>query len=293
MNKVVYIEKNDIYSTLTTWIYCAFHMAYTAKKHGIAACINWTRGKSLQALDDEIMFNKIPNQYEWYFDQSFTCIGDYRSATWLWESQGWGHNIKDENFMSQPLLTIKEYYKKHLHFNSLTDERGNQLVNKYNIDFSKTIGISWRGTDIYLDGRPRLPIEIYFPFIDDILNDNPDFRIMATAEEQGILEPLLKRYPNAFVIDEFVSAPNGAKNNPEKLAIDKRSGYEKGLQSVLMVWLFSKCAYYIKNRSSTGAVASWLSNGTIISLGHPENLGYEAAGDYYEINGQRKTPLYR
>ncbi len=288
----IYIQKNDIHSTLTTWIYCAFHMMWTAEHTG-DPYINWPKGDSLKALEDNSKFAEIPNMYEWYFEQPFSYPWDNKKdPVWTWEKPGWGHGIEDKGFISQPLSVIKAYYQKHLCFNRATNARGEQLVNKYNIDFSKTIGITWRGTDIYLDGRPRLPIELYFPFIDDILNENPDYRIMCTAEETGILDPLFKHYPQAFLVEEFVSAPLGAKDNPEKLS-SRLSGYEKGLQPTLMVWLFSKCAYYIKNRSSTGAVASWMSTGNIISLGHPETLGYESFGDYYEINGERKTPLYK
>lgn len=270
---MIYLEKNDIHSTLTTWIYCAMWQKWAVEQQEKESYINWHNG--VKSYHDAEMFKKVPNQYEWYFSQP---QGE-RTETWTWE------NWKDPSpvpFMAQPLKVIKDYYKKHLHFNEETNRRGRLLVDKYNIDFSKTIGITWRGTDIYLDGRPRVPIETYFPFIDEVLTDG--MRIMCTAEEQGILDPLMKHYPQAFVVEEFISAPHGAKENPERHS--KVSGYERGLQPVLMVWLFSKCAHYIKNRSSTGAVASWLSDGRIVSLHHPENLGFPANTNTAEIEGK-------
>lgn len=281
--KKVYIEKNDIHSTLTTWIYCAFWQMWAAEQLGYQSFIHWPTGKFLQSYEDKEMFAKIPNAYEWYFEQPIN-EDSTNSETWTWE------NWKDPSsipFMAQPLQVIKDYYKKHLIFNQATNERGMKLVEKYNIDFSKTIGITWRGTDIYLDGRPRIPIEVYYLFIDDILEKKPMLRIMCTAEEEKILEPLLKRYPQAFTVDEFISSPFQSKHNPERWS--KVSGYERGLQPALMVWLFSKCAHYIKNRSSTGAVASWISNGRIVSIGHPENLGFPANTDTVEIEGQLYT----
>jgi hypothetical protein len=98
---------------------------------------------------------------------------------------------------------------------------------------------------------------------------------------------LFARYPNAFKIEEFLSAPFMGKDNPERFS--NVSGYERGLQPALMVWLFSKCAHYIKNRSSTGAVASWISDGRIVSIGHPENLGFPANTDTVEIEGKKYT----
>jgi len=261
---------------------------YTAEKLGYTPYINWpdkqTPPRALQAYQDKEMFQRIPNMYDWYFEQPFITNPTSKDQIWTWESPGWGHSIQDEGFISKPLETIKEYYQKHLKFSKFTNAAGEEIVKKYNIDFSKTIGITWRGTDIYLDGRPRIPIETYFPFIDEILDENPDYRIMCTAEEEEILRPLLARYPQAFLIEEFFSSPHQSKHNPERLS--DLPGFSRGLQPAVMVWLFSKCAHYIKNRSSTGAVASWLSSGRIVNLGHPETLGYENFPGYAQINGK-------
>lgn len=283
--KTIYIEKNDIAATLTTWIYCAFWMMHKAERDGNLPYINWPQSSCLYAYKDAEMFAKNPNMYDWYFKQPFISDPQGVDERWMWEKAGWGAGITDDlALMSQPLSYMKEYFKKYLHFNSTTNERGEALVKKYNIDFSNTIGITWRGTDIYLDGRPRIPIEVYFPFIDEILEKNPSMRLACTAEELGILDPLMARYPNAFIIEEFISSPNGSPHNPERLS--NVSGYERGLQPALMVWIFSKCAHYIKNRSSTGAVASWISSGRIVSIGHPENLGFPANTETAEIEGQ-------
>lgn len=280
----IYLQKNDIYSTLCTWFYCGYWQAWAAEQQGHTFYFNWHQNRGfLESYFDGEKFAQIPNAYDWYFVQPFD--NKQRDETWTWE------NWKDPSpvpFMAQPLSVIKEYYQRHLKFNEETNRRGQLLVDKYNIDFSKTIGITWRGTDIYLDGRPRIPIEKYFRFIDEILEKEPHNRIACTAEEDGILDPLLARYPNAFRIEEFISVPNGSKENPERHS--QVSGYERGLQPVLMVWLFSKCAHYIKNRSSTGAVASWLSKGRIVSIAHEETLSYLKMDDQVEIEGI-KYPL--
>lgn len=282
---MIYLEKNDIHSTLTTWIYCHFWMMWSYEQQGKSSYINWPKGKFLASYEDKKKFNEIPNAYDWYFHQpkDWRVISlEQPTETYTWEK--W-QDPCTVSLMSQPLSVIKDYYKKNLIFNEETNKRGQAIVEKYKIDFSKTIGISWRGTDIYLDGRPRISIEKYYRFIDQILNTNPDFRIACTAEEEKILDPLLARYPNAFLIEEFKQAPFESKHNPERFS--EVSGYERGLQPVLMVWLFSKMAHYIKNRSSTGAVASWLSDGRIVCIAHPENLGYEKLDNEVEIEGKR------
>ena len=280
---MIYLEKSDIHSTLTTWLYCHFWMLWSLEQRGQPdGYIRWPELKSVQSYYDKDKFAEIPNMYEWYFKQPKTFVhsGHHRIYTWEY----WVDDCPIP-FMSQPLSVIKDYYKKNLHFNEETNKRGEELVKKYNIDFSKTIGITWRGTDIYLDGRPRIPIERYFRFVDEIMERNPDFRIAATAEEERILEPLFARYHNAFHIEEFKQAPFESKHNPERFS--SVSGYERGLQPVLMVWLFSKCAHYIKNRSSTGAVASWLSEGRIVNIAHEETLSYLKMDDQVEIEGTK------
>lgn len=279
----VCLEKNDIHSTLTTWLYCHFWMMWAAEQQGKDAYIHWPTGKFLQSYEDRNKFREMPNAYDWYFVQPKMQTNN-TSEVWTWEM--W-KDTSPVSFMAQPLSVIKDYYKKHLHFNDETNKRGQAIVDKYDIDFSQTIGITWRGTDIYLDGRPRVPIETYYPFIDEILEIQPTLRIMCTAEEESILDPLLARYPQAFKIEEFISSPFQSQHNPERLS--NVSGYERGLQPALMVWLFSKCAHYIKNRSSTGAVASWLSNGRIVSICHPENLGFPANTNTVEIEGKLYT----
>ncbi len=291
----LYLEKNDIHSTLTTWIYCAYWQAWAAEQIGRTPYFHWPSGGFLQSYEDKEKFKQIPNGYDWYFVQPHFQTKPERHATWTWETPNWGANIDvtPYQFFSQSLADCKAFYKKTLKFNDEVNARGQALVDKYEIDFTKTIGVTWRGTDIYLDGRPHLPIEVYFPWIDDVLEKNPDHRIICTAEETQILDPLLKRY-NAVIIEEFEQVPIGGKNNPERFS--QRSGFERGMQPALMVWLFSKCAYYVKNRSSTGMVASFISEGSITTIGCDEKLTTWENGKPFAPIAERdgvQYPLYR
>lgn len=286
MNNIVTLEKNDIHSTLTTWIYCHFWMMWAAEQQGLLSYINWPKGGFVKSYEDIEMFAEKPNAFEWYFKQPMISFVPLVKDVRTWET--WT-DTSPVPFMAKPLSVIKDYYKKHLHFSDVVNERGQSLVNKYGIDFSKTIGITWRGTDIYLEslngnqGRKYTPIEYYYHWIDKALEQIPDAKIACTAEEDGVLEPLLKRYPQAFKIDEFYQAPKGSKDNPERFS--PISGFERGLQPALMVWLFSKCAWLIKNRASTSAVASWCSDGEIVNICHTEILGFPPHLEGVEYKG--------
>jgi len=177
MSKTIYLEKTDLAATLTTWIYCAMWQMWAAEQLGFNdVYINWEQGhkppRSLQAYEDA--GRKNSNQLEWYFRQPKLLTSPPKREycdIWTWEHHNWGSglDVSPYQFMSQPLSVIRDYYHKHLHFNDETNRRGKLLVDKYVIDFSKTIGITWRGTDVYLDGRPRIPIKDY-PFKTIVIN---------------------------------------------------------------------------------------------------------------------------
>lgn len=285
----LYLEKTDIGATLTTWVYCAMWQLWAAEKMGRKGFIHWPDDplRSLEPYRDPVAFAGSPNMFDWYFKQPLFDAPPERTETWTWE---YNPEAGQHNFMSQPLDVIKAYYREHCRFSDAVEARGRALAEKYAIDFGNTLAVTWRGTDCVTDGRPRLPIEVYFPFIDEIISEHPGLRIFATAEEEGVLDALLLRYPQAFTITEFYSAPNGSLQNPERFS--PFSGYERGMQPALLVWLLSKCAHYVKNRSSMGGVASWLSTGNIVCLAHPENLGYGFDITKAEIKGQI-VPLYR
>ncbi len=291
--KTVYLEKSDIGATLTTWVYCAMWQLFAAEAEGKQVYINWpaTPGRSLQPYQDPAAFARQPNMYDWYFEQPHVAQPPPREEVWEWESRENGEHVGKHQLFGLPMPELKAFYRKNCRLNSDVNVRGEALAAKYGVDFSNTLAVSWRGTDCVLDGRPRLPIEVYFPFIEDILEKEPSLRIFATAEEEGILSPLVSRYGSrVFTVSEFYASPNGCKDNPERFS--PFSGHERGMQPALMVWFLSRCKHYIKNRSSVGATASWLSQGNIVCLAHPLNLGHGFDLTKAEVDG-KLVPLYR
>lgn len=290
MKPVVYLEKADIAATLTTWIYCAMWQLYAAINTGKTGYIHWPQQKnrSLLPYQDPAKFKEQPNMYDWYFVQPFHANPPPRTEAWLWESPV--PEMAEHNLMGLTFEEINRFYLEHLDFNPVVHQRGAALVARYGIDFDKTIGLSWRGTDNVTDGRPRIPIEFYYPFLDEIMEVEPDCRICCTAEEERILDPLLARYPSAFRVEEFFSSPLGHRQNPERFS--PFSGFERGMQPALMVWLFSRCRHYIHNRASTAAVADWMSSrkGRMICLGCNPTLDYTVVPIVHPKTGAQMWP---
>lgn len=267
---VVYLEKSDVYATLSTWFYCCFWQLYAAEKSGHVGYVHWPQQhmRSLHPHQDPVAFARKPNMFDWYCEQPHWKGEGVppRDLTWLWE------NCPETGtycLMGQPIEVIRDYFQRNLIFNEEVRQRAQAIADKYAIDFDNTLALSWRGCDSTDDGRPRMPIQTYFPFIDEILNENPGLRIFATAEEQTIMDPVVSRYPGrVFMISEFFSAPLGYKLHSEY--VNPVSGFERGMQTCCMISTLSKCKFYIKNRSSMAMVAAWLSNGHIVNLAHPE-----------------------
>lgn len=271
-NETVYLEKTDTGATLATWWYCAMWQLYTAEKCGLTGYINWPKGRSLIPHQDETTFANYPNMFDWYCWQPHfkNLPAPPRTKTWIWEQCP---ELGQYCFAAQSLAFIREWYQKHLIFKPNVIADTHAIIHKYGINCNNTLAITWRGCDSTDDGRPRMPIETYYPFIDQILAEEPNLAIFATAEETTVVDTLKKRYPQTFTIPEFFSAPFGYKGHSEYL--NPTTGYERGLQTCVLVNLLSKCKHHIKNRSSMSAVASWLNkDGNIICLAHGEDLGY-------------------
>ncbi len=295
--KTIYIEKTDISGTLSNWVYCGLWQMYTAEKLGMRSYIHWPhdRKRALAHYYDDKKFKEVPNMWDWYFEQPMLDSAPPREDVWMWEQPrpDLAHALND-HYLYSSVGQIRAFYQKYLKFKPAVISRGNAIIAKYGVDPDKTTGVMWRGTESIHDGRPRMPIETYYPFIDDILYDSAlagksdEIRIMCSAEEETIIDPLLRRYPkNAFTVSEFAMSPLMAQergDNPEKFM--KCSGYEKGMQPAVLMYVFSKCKHLIKNRCTTSSIASWLSNGRTVCLAHPENLGHGFDITKAEIDGQ-------
>src|SRR6187431_426196 len=100
---MIYLEKNDIHSTLTTWLYCHFWMMWSYDPEPVY--INWPKGKSLKSYEDNDKFAQIQNMYDWYFIQPYGMSGLTTKDVRTWEH--WIDPVSP-SFMSQPLSVIKD-----------------------------------------------------------------------------------------------------------------------------------------------------------------------------------------
>lgn len=110
-------------------------------------------------------------------------------------------------------------------------------INKYNIDFEKTLGISvrtWTASHEFNINR-KYSFEIYKNAINDVLAKNPSINTIVLSLDNEIVESeyreLLKNYPNIIIFRE---------TNVNHLQY-----------VIIKMLLLSKCGYFICNRIST------------------------------------------
>jgi hypothetical protein len=196
--------------------------------------------------------------FEWYFRQPW-CQAKPPSDAAIWV-----HEESEAVLNRHPIENFYAFYRNHLFFNDDVIARFEALSRKYVLRPERTIAVSWRGTDNTTDGRPPTRIERYFPVIDELLEAEPDSALLIKPEERGAADALLERYPKAILPSEFFVALPGGRRMQDW--VSPASGYQRGMQAALLILLFSRCKYLLKNESNLGDIATRLSVGTVIRI---------------------------
>jgi hypothetical protein len=254
----VRLERIDLRASLSSWITTAMTSLHAAFHEGLGGYINWPTTSSPAAYRDPDAFSRCANMFEWYFRQPSCQACPPGGRTWVYETSQaiiGRHSIAD----------ARAFYRRHLLFNSEVTCRLETMLHRYRIRPENTIAVSWRGTDSVVDGRPRTPIETYFPVIDAILEAEPDAAIFAKPEEHGAAEALLRRYERVIIPSEFFTAPTGATQMQDWLSTE--TGYERGMQVILLILTFARCKYLVRNPANLSEIASYLSDGTVLRFG--------------------------
>jgi len=253
----VNLERTELRASLSSWITSAMNVLNAAAHEGLIGYIHWPRHRCPKAYEDDEAFARCPNMFEWYFDQP--CCRTHPSGAPIWPFED-----SHPTITKHPIADDAAFYRKHLLFNRDVTERFERLVAEHRLRLDSTIAVSWRGTDNVVDGRPRVPIEQYFPIIDRILEVEPELDVFVKAEEQGATEALLRRYPNAITLPEFFSARAGETQMQDW--VSPAPGYERGMEVALLILLFSKCKFLLKSSANLSDIAARLSSGTAVNV---------------------------
>ncbi|NQU81206.1 MAG: hypothetical protein HQ543_06775 [Bacteroidetes bacterium] len=227
---------------------------------------------TLEGIHDAIENNLIP-------------VADYRKGMEYYRDHGKPHNIWDLYF-EQPykaediiedfiiynfdavkrcpifmrnnvfdikrIMFLRPFVTKHLKVKTTILNRLDSIANKYDFNFDNTIGVCHRGTD--RGETPHVEYARYLPVINKLLSANRKLRIYIQSDEIEFVDFIRSRYPNSFHILDFqISSKTGSVVHKT----NKKSGYEMGIDCVLMMLLLSKCNYLVKNFSNLTDFAAY------------------------------------
>lgn len=148
--------------------------------------------------------------------------------------------------------------------NDVVSERIKFLENKYQIDPSKTISVSYRGTDKGTELTLASP-EAYLSVVKDILNENPDFKVLLQTDQTQVIQ-----YFHSILGDKLVffeETPSTTSNTVIWQIIENNGGdsidWQQWCDAAFRV--VSKCKYLVNH---TGNVAMF----TNLYRGNLENV---------------------
>ena len=246
-NKTLYGSRQDRYngffSILTVYFWAIVEL-YNQKM----------RPKNIDFSDEFIAYkrqNDIQNQldvYSCYFngDANKDIEGIEEGITLTKHDH---HGIyKNYDFVHYNLL-VQRYF-------TLSDrvlEIQDFLIEKYQIDFSKTIAVCYRGTDKFVEVTLADP-QLYLQMAEELLKEDPDRRILIQTDQEQVRDLFVDRFKNKCFFLEEMPATKGdiAIHANTSLALDR---LEFGEMLLATTHLLSRCDLVVNH---TGNMAAWI-----------------------------------
>ena len=124
------------------------------------------------------------------------------------------------------------------------------FVEKYGIDFNRTLTVCYRGTDKHIEILPT-SIDSYISHIDTFLERDPGLRVLIQTDQKQVRDALSARFPdNSFYIEEMPVTISDMVMH--KIVKQKKEDFALNLLSV--TWIMSQSRFLITH---TGNVAFW------------------------------------
>jgi len=258
MTGQVILRRKDRDASLASWINTTMNALQAAQAEGLAAYVDWPADACPSAYGEAAAFARCPNMFEWYFEQPALARspGD-GCPVWIYEDM-------QAMVVRHQAFERRHFYPRHLRPNAAVLARLQALLERHAIDPARTIAVAWRGTDNVVDGRTRRPITDCYAEIDALLDADPGLSIVAKPEEQDAADALCRRYPQALVPPEFFLAPPGSTQMQDR--INPAPGFERGMQPVLLMLLYARCRFLLKNSANLADCAAWMSSGRVCSM---------------------------
>jgi hypothetical protein len=235
-------------------------MCRAAELTGHHAYVDWSGQPAMLYRD-----KRDGNQWEWYLEQpmierapSDCPLWTYQQPQWRPSATGW--ELPWNAQTPEAIATLRRIVPKFLRFKRHIIDRGEALFTRYNLNPQHTVAVSHRGTDKGVEA-PIVPIERYYPHITEAVSMG--MQVWVKAEEGAVADKLARRYPGCVIMREFFAAPSMGKLSD---AISDRSGYDKGVDAMTMLYMMSRCRVLLKNAGNLSDLAAGLSIGKTVCV---------------------------
>ncbi|MDO8641776.1 MAG: hypothetical protein Q7R33_09615 [Nitrosarchaeum sp.] len=151
-------------------------------------------------------------------------------------------------FNFSDLETIRDTY---FYFSDDVQNRRRAFIEKYNINFERTIAILYRGTDKILE-VPKIDPKYYVSCLSGI-KDIASYKILLQTDQQQILEYFEKQFKNQLVHIEEMPITKTMQVIHNLSETEKGlSNYELGMNYLAAISILSKCKYVVFDTNNAG-----------------------------------------
>lgn len=272
LGQYVLLKRVTPNASIGSYIQTAFSMTWDAISQGMIPVIDLGISPEFYR-DKQAELTLGDNIWEWYFSQT-PRAKDLRGTDCIvrtWEHDG-SHRVFPWATFDRLQLRFQRYLIPHfLRFNDEVWKQLDLLEKKHPVDFAKTIAVVYRGTDFHQIGITAA-YENYFKVLDSLMNKYPGHKLYVQTDEQEFLEATTKRYgQRAFHIPYFKV---GKQNGPMVDALADRSGYQKGMDAILIMLMLSKCHTLVKGEGNLGDLAAMMKSDEEVYHVWPDKTEY-------------------
>jgi hypothetical protein len=265
---IVRVTRQRGKASLASFVHAMISMCNAAEFMGHRAYVDWTSQPAELYRD-----SRDGNQWEWFLDEPMVEDAPGDASEWVYESPNWRPDpslcgvaidsrweLPWNTQTPEAIATLRRIVPKFLRFKRHIIDRSEALFARYNLNPQRTVAVSHRGTDKGVEA-PIVPIERYYPHITEAVSMG--MQVWVKAEEGATAEKLARRYPGCVIMREFFAAPSTGKLSD---AISDRSGYDKGLDAMTMLYMMSRCRVLLKNAGNLSDLAAGMSIGETVCV---------------------------
>jgi hypothetical protein len=199
----------------------------------------WSFYKDSPGDITNLFFKDIPDTKELDFE-----IGYYKDGVDNELSPYSILDFKNLNFL------IKKYFSPSEQVLNIYES----LLEKYKIDYDKTIAVCYRGNDKHKETNLPSHLEMISK-IDELVQENPDYKIFIQSDEVDFYESVLKKYPDSIYINEIMKVRKN-DSSPIQYLIPIGSRSNQAIIFLAILNIISNCSKIILN---SGNVGMWIS----------------------------------